>query len=79
MLTPNQPVQTFNVAETLKNEEGRFLVQRAGQSALVSAKSGHSIVSWKPVGTLEPTAISPGSNPPYTVTRIDEISAMETH
>ncbi len=72
MLKPNQNLQTFDVAEALKQESGTFLVQRAGQSALVTCKPGHSITSWEPVGTVEPTAISPGSNPPYNVTRIDE-------
>lgn len=66
----NQPVQTFDVAQLLKGENGTFLVQRAGQSAIVTAAEGHSIKSWTPVGSIEPTNLSAGNNPPYTCTRI---------
>ena len=71
----NQPFTTYDVAQALRNEHGTFLVQRAGQAAVVKAKEGHSIASWTPVGSIEPSAITPGSNPPYTVTRIDESEA----
>jgi len=77
MLKFNQPFTTYDVARTLKDESGTFLVQRAGQTAVVQAREGHSIASWTPVGSIEPSAVAPGSNPPYTVTRIDESGSMD--
>lgn len=71
MMKFNQPQTTYDVAQLLKGENGTFLVQRAGQTAIVVAKEGHSIASWTPVGSIEPTSLSTGNNPPYTCTRID--------
>jgi hypothetical protein len=71
MMKFNQPVTTYDVAQLLKGEHGTFLVQRAGQTAIVVAAEGHSIKSWTPVGSIEPINLSAGNNPPYTCTRID--------
>lgn len=68
----NQPQQTYDVAQLLQNEHGTFLVQRAGQTAIVTAQEGHSISSWTPVGTIEPSTLTVGNNPPYTCTRISD-------
>ncbi len=73
MLQPNQSQTTYDVAQLLKNENGSFLVQRAGQIALVEAQEGHSIKSWTPVGCIESSQVPQGTNPPYTVTRIDNL------
>jgi hypothetical protein len=71
MMKFNQPVQTYDVALTLRGEHGTFLVQRGGQSAIVVAAEGHSIKSWTPVGSIEAVTLSPGTNLPYTCTKID--------
>ena len=41
----NEPITSSDVAEALKNLEGVFLVERAGQKSLVTSAAGHSIVS----------------------------------
>jgi len=66
----NEPITSSDVAEALKNLEGVFLVERAGQKSLVTSAAGHSIVSWVPVG--EVTQISVAGNPPYTITSITQ-------
>lgn len=76
----NQPQQTYDVAQLLKDEQGTFLVQRAGQTAIVTAQEGHSISGWTPVGPVEPSTLSLGTNPPYTCTRIsDDVLNQSQH
>jgi len=66
----NEPITSYDVAEALKNMEGVFLVERAGQKSLVTSAAGHSIVSWVPVG--EVTQVTTTGNPPYTITPITQ-------
>ena len=78
MLKQNQPQTTYDLAELLKGEEGTYLAQRAGQTFVVESQAGHSIKSIVPVGCIESSQVPAGSNPPWTVTRIDNLTGQET-
>ena len=72
MLRVNETVSNQDLARALDGEEGTFLAQRCGQSYLVTAQSGHSIKSFRPIGLPEPVNMPIGSNPAFNVTKLSD-------
>lgn len=69
------PFTSQNLAAALQDDEGTFLCQHGGQSYIVEAQSGHSIVSGPtPIGPRVaqlPQTVTANSEP-WTITKIDE-------
>ena len=65
----NETLTAYDVATALQGLEGAYIVERAGQKALVICVAGHSIASWTPVGEITPLTVT--GNPPYTISPIN--------
>ena len=68
----NETVTTYDLAEALQGEQGTFFAQRAGQDSLITCERGHSITSFRPIGVAEPVAALPGTNQPYSLTKVSD-------
>lgn len=68
------PFTSQNLASALQDDEGTFLCQHGGQSYIVEAQSGHSIVSGPtPVGPRVAQLLQAAqSNEPWTITKIED-------
>lgn len=68
----NEPVQGYDLAQILQENEGTFIAKQNGQMYLVVSQRGHSIkFGPKPVGTpsVDVGALS-GQASPWTVQRL---------
>lgn len=70
----SQRITAQDLAQALEGQEGTFFCQQGGQGYIAVSKSGHSLVSLRPVGrrVMEVSAVITSGQEPWVIEKLSD-------